>query len=553
MPLVDCFYKGPIKYYVNTHEQSGCHAATAYAKTTGKVGICIGTSGPGLTNMITPILDATNDSTPLIVFSGQVPLSAMGSNAFQECPAVEITKPITKWSYCLDNVDDTCSVIDEAFRVASTGKKGAVHIDLPKDVLCSESNSQNSKIFDNEKFTKYQIDIDKIIEVANVINKSKKPVLYIGQGAKECFKQIRDLSKIGNIPATTTIHGMGIIDEEDDLSLEMLGMHGSVAANYSIQNTDCLISIGTRFDDRTTGNLSKYAPEAIKAGKNGTGGIIHCNINPNEIDNIVKPDYSFNCTAEKFVECLLPHIKNKKRNFWINQVNSWKNNFPFTHQHADNNKIKTQDVITEINNYILKNNLSSNTIITSGVGNHQMMSAQFIKWKYPNKFATSGSLGVMGVGLPYAIGAQIGNPHSLVIDIDGDSSFNHTLSELKTLVEYNLPIKMFILNDHNQSMVRVWEELFFNSRYTATASEKNPKYHDLAESYGIESICCDNINDLDSCIELMMKHDGPILGNFIVETDKCFPLVAPGKGLDEMFLHEKHIDKKKLSNILPPS
>ena len=292
MPLVDCFYKGSINYYVNTHEQNCGHAATGYAKSTGKTGVCVVTSGPGLTNMVTPILDATNDSTPLVVFSGQVPLAAMGSNAFQECPASEITKSVTKWSYCVENVSEIPEVVDEAFKIANNGKKGAVHIDLPKCIISSEYNSGEYE------FTKYiypvkndnPLDIEKLIEVADIINKSERPVLYVGQGASNCSSIIRNISEKGNIPITTTIHGMGIMDEENNLALEMLGMHGNAAANYSIQDSDCIISIGTRFDDRTTGNLEKYAPKAIKAGKEGVGGIIHCNINPNEINNVVKPD-----------------------------------------------------------------------------------------------------------------------------------------------------------------------------------------------------------------------------------------------------------------------
>lgn len=550
MPLVDCFYKGIINYYVNSHEQNCGHAATGYAKSTNKTGVCIVTSGPGLTNMITPMLDATNDSTPLIVFSGQVPLKSMGTNAFQECPAVDITKPITKWSYCIKDTNEIPYVIDEAFNIANNGKKGSVHIDLPKCILSNEYiyNNNNYK-YNNYVVKNKSIDKEYIKKIANVINQSTKPVLYIGQGAKSSYLNIREIVKKGNIPITTTIHGMGIVDEEDNLSLEMLGMHGSVAANYSIQESDCIISIGTRFDDRTTGNIDKYAPNAIKAGKENRGGIIHCNINPKEIDNIIEPHYKVQCDAETFTNELLKHIQYKCRKIWLNEIYQWKIMNPFTYK-RNINKIKTQDVIFELNNQLSNKNLYENTIISSGVGNHQMMAAQFIKWKYPNTFITSGSLGVMGVGLPYAIGCQIGNPNSLVIDIDGDGSFNHTLSDLKTIVEYNLPIKIIVLNDHNQSMVKIWEELFYDKRYTATSNNKNPKYHKLAKSYKIKSLYCKSKKKLEKTIHKLLTYKGPILANIITESDKCLPLVAPGKGLDEMILEDDFID---LKNVLPPS
>ena len=572
MPLIDTFYKNKnINYYVNTHEQNTGHSATGYAKSTGKTGISIVTSGPGLTNMVTPILDANNDSTPLIVFSGQVPLSAMGTNAFQECPAVDITKSITKWSYCVQNVNELPYIVDLAFKIANDGKKGAVHIDLPKCVLSSEFKELGNndvaykklyyKFNKNKKYKKYigkglnfieDSNNKKIKEIVNLINNSKKPIFYLGQGANSAYKEIREIVKRNNIPVTTTIHGMGIFDETDDLSLEMLGMHGSAYANYSIQNSDCIIAIGCRFDDRTTGNLEKYAPEAMKARKEKRGGIIHCNLNSKDINNIVKCDFTFNCDAQYFSKMLLSLIKRNDRTEYLNEIKKLKITYPFYHNKALNNKIKTQDVLIELNKILLDKNLIQNTIVTTGVGNHQMMSAQFIKWRYPNRFITSGSLGVMGVGLPYSIGCQIGNPNKLVIDIDGDSSFNHTLSDLKTIVEYNLPIKIFIMNDNNQSMVRVWEELFFNERYTATACENNPEYHKLANSYGIKSFYCDNEKDLNKTLIEALNYDGAVLCNFKVETDKCLPLVAPGKGLDEMIL-DSNINYNDFKNEMAPN
>lgn len=554
MPLVDEFYNGNINYYVNTHEQSAGHAATGYAKSSNKPGVAIVTSGPGLTNMVTPLLDATNDSTPFIVFSGQVSKDAMGTNAFQECPATDITKPVTKWSYCVESVDELDSVVNEAFNIATNGKRGSVHIDLPKDILVGKTKIYDeSEVIDNDILIN-NYNYMSFSKLGNVINSSKKPVFYIGQGANNYSDILTRLVNKSNIPVTTTIHAMGSYDEEDSLSLEFLGMHGNPAANYAIQEADCIIAIGSRFDDRTTGNLKKYAPEAYRAHKENRGGIIHCNIEESEISANVKSHYNYNMDAGIFMMKLMNHIKFVERNDWLGQIKEWKNKYPFHIDKLENNKIKTQHVISEINSQVINKNLANKTIYTSGVGNHQMMAAQFIKWKHPKTFLSSGSLGVMGVGLPYAIGAQIANPNHIIIDIDGDGSFNHTLSELKTLVEYNLPIKIAIMNDNHLSMVKTWEELFYDSRYTATTSEKNPEYDKLAQSYGIEGIVCDNIDYLKDTVEYFLEYPGPIVCDFRVQSDKCLPLVAPGQGLDQMILPKcQTINEIIIDEIVPPS
>ena len=335
MEFVDAFYEGPINYYVNTHEQNTGHAATGYAKSTGKTGVCVVTSGPGLTNIVTPMLDATNDSTPLVVFSGQVPLSAMNTNAFQECSAVDISKPVTKWSYCVKNVEELPLVIDAAFEIANNGKKGAVHIDLPKCILAKKYKGVEN--WSSEIYTKKHLIENKYIsqgmenieKIACIINNSKKPVLYIGQGCNNEQKLLTELAIKANIPVTTTIHAMGIFDEDNKLSLEFLGMHGNVAANYAVQASDCIIAIGSRFDDRTTGNIEKYAPVAKKASQLNTGGIIHVNISPNQINNVVKSDYNVVSDAGIFMKELMPFIKYKERTSWSNKFTEWKKKHPF--------------------------------------------------------------------------------------------------------------------------------------------------------------------------------------------------------------------------------
>jgi len=540
MPLFDSLYQGQINYYINTHEQNCGHAATAYAKASDKTGVALVTSGPGITNMITPLLDAKNDSTPLVVFSGQVPMSAMGTNAFQEAPAVELTKHVTKWSYQVQDINEMESVIDEAFKVANNGKKGSVHIDIPKCVsyqtLTENKNVESGKIktIDNISIEKYKF-------VADVINKSEKPIIYLGKGCIDAYYKLRIFAKCANIPVTSTIHGCGVYDETDCLSLRWCGMHGNVAANYGLQEADTIIAIGSRFDDRTTGNIEKYAPKAFDAFLNQKGGIIHVNINDDEINYVVNSHYNFNTTCEKFLSNMIPFIQYKKRESWLNYLHSIKEMYPFDLK-TSNNVLTMESTINEL----YKQTKHKHTIFTTGVGNHQMQAYQFIKSEYPKKILSSGSLGVMGAGLPYAIGAQIANPKSLVIDIDGDSSFNMTLSDLKTIVEHNLPVKIAIMNNSSQMMVNIWERLFYEERYTATENKRNPNYVKLARSFGLNSLMCDNPNYLSDIVTEFINMDGPVLCEFKIEPDICLPLVGPGNALDNMILPK---NKKKIELV----
>ena len=543
MPIIDAFYKGSINYFVNSHEQSCGHAATGYAKTTNKTGVAIVTSGPGLTNMLTPILDANNDSTPLIVLSGQVPRKAIGTDAFQEAPAVELTKPATKWSYQIQNIEEIPRVLDKAFFIANDKKKGAVHIDIPKDISSSYLDREYESFIPPED-EKVNINESELKLAAKIINKSKKPVLYIGQGCNNCYQLVRLLASKGNIPVSTTIHANGVYDERDSLSLRWCGMHGSPISNYSIQESDCIIAIGSRFDDRTTGELEKYAPKAIEAGRNKTGGIIHVNIEESEINKVLNTDYNFNCDASYFINKILPYIEFNKRSEWIKIIKDRKEKYPFTYTESDDSNLNLEKVLEVMN----KKTINRDCIFTTGVGNHQMQTYQYIYSKFPKKIISSGSLGVMGAGLPYAIGAQIANPNKLVIDVDGDSSFNMTMNELKTISQYNLPIKIAIMNNSAQMMVTTWERLFFNERYTATIYDSNPSYVDLAKSFKINSIKCDNNDNLEDKIEEFINSDGPMLCEFKIKRDMCLPLVAPGKALDEMILNNENT---KLSGMAP--
>ena len=546
MPLIDCFYNNSINYYIPTNELSLGLSAVGYAKSSGNPGVCLVTSGPGLTNMVTSLTDATNDSTPLIVLSGQVPLKAMGTLAFQECPATDITKSVTKWSYCVKDTSELGEVMDEAFYISKAGKPGSVHIDLPKCILNNKYERRgyhmkeppNKNYFDSG--SQFWENIDK---ATSIINNSKKPILYLGKGCLNYQSQITELAKFCNIPVTTTLHAMGVFNENEDLSLKMVGMHGSMVANLSIQESDLVIAVGSRFDDRTTGLASKYAPNAK---------IIQINIDKKEENKVFKADTFFNNDVGLVLKYLRPKLnKNISSPEWIDSIRKKKKKYPFDYEKTD--RIKTQDVLKELNNF-LENR--EKYFVTTGVGNHQMMACQYINWKYPRSIISSGSLGVMGAGLPYAIGCQIANPNSLVIDIDGDGSFNMTGMELITIKRYNLPIKIFIMNNKKQDMVRVWEDLFFEKRFTATDLPDNPDYCKMANSFGIASIRCNLKEDIKGKIDYALKYKGPILVDFVTDTDYCLPLVAPGKSLEETFNYQDNNlpqGDKSFQNVLPPS
>lgn len=576
MPLVDKFHSSKnksIKYYIHSHEQNCGHSSTGYAKTTGNMGVSIVTSGPGLTNMITSMLDATNDSTPLMVISGQVGRNAMGTLAFQECPAVEITKPVTKFSYCLESVEEIPYIMDYANFIANDKKKGSVHIDFPKciamNIFENKFNEKewekkrimdyakeqgelflkfNKNLTDNlyyfknkniKKSKKYKNISDKnyILNISKVINESKKPILYIGQGASGLSKELMFILNEYEIPATTTIHGLGLIDQSNKLSLKWLGMHGYAPANYAIQESDCIICLGARFDDRTTGNIEKYAPNA----KN----IIHVNIEESEICKNVKSNYNVVDTVENFIYSINFYLRKVNRKKWLNYIEELKIKYPFEYEKLEN-KLNMPMVIKEINN-----NLKKDTIITTGVGTHQMQTAQFIDWKPGMKFISSGSLGVMGVGLPYGIGSALGNKDKDVIVIDGDSSSLMTISDLKTIVEYNIPVKIVILNNNKQGMVYIWEKLFFDKRITATEYEKNTSFKKIAESFGIKSLYCENPIDLVDNIKYFINYKGPILLECKVKNDICTPLVPPGAALNEMIFKKDYLNKLKINGEAP--
>lgn len=546
LPLIDAFHGGDIRFVSSSHEQCSGHSAAAYAKATGKFGVAIVTSGPGVTNLVTPLQDALTDGVPLIVFSGQVPTTAMGTDAFQECAATEITRPCTKWNYvCLDFMQLPWAV-KEGFRIALSGRPGPVHIDLPKDVVSMKARVPEA-IFNKSVLKAVDappmLDMKPITDAAALINKAKRPIFYVGQGASGCPKLLREIVHKSQIPVTTTVHAMGIFDERDPLSMHMLGMHGAAYANFAIQNADVIVAIGSRFDDRTTGIVTKYAPKAKAAAEEGTGGIIHINIDKSSFNKVVTPTVAVWADCEQALEVLAekitPPADMSSREAWLKQCQDWKQKHAFGYFKAPGGQIKTQQVIEAINTFLHSKKLMDEKEVTicTGVGNHQMMSCQFVRWTRPRSMITSGSLGVMGAGLPFAIGAQIAKPEGLTILIDGDGSFNMTNMDLQTVKRYNLPVKIAVMNDERQQMVWVWQRLFFDGRYVSV-DNVNPDFVMLAKSHGIEALRCETEEDLPKVIEKWLTYPGPMLVDFKVVPDICLPMVAPGKALDEMILLE---------------
>lgn len=529
LPVFDELYKTPAKFILNRHEQGSGHCADGYARATGKPGVVIVTSGPGATNTITPLATAQMDSVPILVFSGQVATKVIGNDAFQEADVTGISRPCTKWNYLVKDVRELPRVINEAFLVATSGRPGPVLVDLPKDVttaICPEEPDDTPRphvVAKRKLASTHPEHAAQAHAAAELINRAERPVLYVGGGAiiSDAWQVLRKLADKGNIPVTTTLLGLGAFDEHDPKSLYMLGMHGSAFANYAVQECDCLIAVGARFDDRVTGNLATFAPRAK---------IIHIDIDPSSISKNVDVDCAVIGDAKMSLEFMLEHVEHQDRREWWAQVNAWKKRYPF--KYFDDSKFsKPQYVLEEINRQT-----NSDALFTTGVGQHQMWAAQFIRWRHPRQMITSGGLGTMGFGLPSAMGAALGNPGKTVIDIDGDASFQMTSYELATIAEYDIPVKAVILNNDFQGMVKQWQDLFYGRRYSQTAM-KNPNFAKMAEAYGIRGIRCDNKCDVEKTVKEMLSHKGPVVADFYVEPNEhVYPMVPSGKGLHEMEL-----------------
>ena len=529
--------------------------AEGYARASGRPGVVLVTSGPGATNVITPMQDALSDGTPMVVFCGQVVTSAIGSDAFQEADVIGISRACTKWNVMVKNVAELPRRIKEAFEIATTGRPGPVLVDLPKDVTAgilrrpipmqsTLPTHPSAASIAARDMAKKQLD-GSISRVAHLINVAKKPVIYAGQGmmgSPEGPKLLKELSDKAQIPVTTTLQGLGCFDELDPKSLHMLGMHGSAYANLAMQEADLIIALGARFDDRVTGSIGKFAPQAKIAAAEGRGGIVHFEIMPKNINKVVQATEAVEGDVSTNLSFMLPQINTvKDRPEWFTQINDWKKRFPLSlyERETPEGLIKPQQFIEKLSN--LTADRKQDTIIATGVGQHQMWAAQHFRWRHPRTMVTSGGLGTMGYGLPAAIGAKVAKPDALVIDIDGDASFNMTLTELTTASQFNIGVKIIILNNEEQGMVTQWQSLFYEDRFAWT-HQKNPDFVKMSEAMYVPARRCSKPSEVGDCLEWLINGsgDGPALLEVI--TDKkvpVLPMVPAGSALHDFIVYDE--------------
>lgn len=556
LPVFDAIYNSKhFDFILPKHEQGAGHMAEGYARVTGKPGVVLVTSGPGATNVITPMQDALSDGTPMVVFTGQVVTNAIGTDAFQEADVVGISRPCTKWNVMVKNVAEMPRRIKEAFEIATSGRPGPVLVDLPKDVtagiLRRSIPMQSTLPSHPSNATKVAQEVSKqqlhnaISRVSKLVNMAKKPVIYAGQGIlgnPNGPALLRELADKAEIPVTTTLQGLGAFDELDHKSLHMLGMHGSAYANMAMQEADLIIALGARFDDRVTGSISKFAPMAKQAAAEGRGGIVHFEIMPKNINKVVQATEAIEGDVATNLETLLPMVNEvSTRPEWFNQINAWKEQFPLSsfERETPEGLIKPQQFIETLSN--MTAHMKEKTIIATGVGQHQMWTAQHFRWRSPRTMVTSGGLGTMGYGLPAAIGAKVGAPESLVIDIDGDASFNMTLTELSTAAQFNIGVKIIVLNNEEQGMVTQWQSLFYEDRFAHTHS-KNPDFVKLSEAMGVPARRCLKPADVKESLDWLISGSGEGPALLEVITDKkvpVLPMVSAGKALHEFLVYDE--------------
>lgn len=664
LPLLDQFHQNhprhgdakKIRWITNSNESSAGHVAEGIAKSSTEVkdgklaaGIVVATSGPGATNLVTPIADAMCDGVPLIVLCGQAATTAP-QDAFQSCPAVDIMKPVTKWSYQIKSAAEVPFAMDYAFYVARNGRPGPVYIDLPKDLQIQQltddlienflnglgtyntddidSNRDQDKDFIRlipdttaihlgrvDEGLSFQVndlgelvqvesghdayhldhhntdtiyggvDYDKIYEeadgrktgklgakdglmkeVVDLIKNAKRPFIIAGQGANDSSEELMELAETLQIPVATTLHALGTFDERHPLATNMLGMHGHATPNYLIQDCDLLLCIGSRFDDRITGRPSDFIPAARQASKEGRGGVIHVDVRFSENAKQVKPNYFVHSTGKKFLRAINSAIRadppkdTSRTKEWIERKHQLEEENPikinqylpekYTVEDEDGNtteltrtKMCCQSVIAEMDRQLLESGKIDESIFTTGVGIHQMAAAQLVTWTQPRQMLSSGSLGTMGVSLGYCMGAKLANPTKMCISIDGDGSFNMTFTELKTIGEHKIPVKLLILDNESQMMVEYWQRLFHDERYIAVRN-KSPKYTTLASAFGIKSVYAESMEELPEKMRQFLEDydDEPVLFHARIERTPCLPMVAPGQPLDNMILVDEDFE-----------
>ncbi|TFK90280.1 acetolactate synthase [Polyporus arcularius HHB13444] len=553
LPVFDAIYNSPqFDFVLPRHEQGAGHMAEGYARVTGKPGVVLVTSGPGATNVITPMQDALSDGVPLVVFTGQVATSAIGSDAFQEADVVGISRACTKWNVMVKDISELPRRINEAFKIATSGRPGPVLVDLPKDITAgilktplpykATTPGKPLGLPSNPLLpTDQSIDAGLIQQAANLINQAQRPIIYAGNGvlsSEHGPRLLKEIADLGNIPVTTTLQGLGAFDEMDEKSLHMLGMHGSAYANLAMQEADVIIALGARFDDRVTGKLDLFAPAARAAALQGRGGIIHFEIQPKNINKVVDATIPIIGDVVTNMAVLAPLIKPSARKEWFNDIREWKSKYPFTYEKSKPGAaMKPQEVIEELNKQTAHR--KDDVIVTTGVGQHQMWAAQYYRWRTPRSMVTSGGLGTMGFGLPSAIGAKVGAPHKTVIDIDGDASFSMTAMELQTASQYSIGVKVLVLNNEFQGMVLQWQDLFYDARYAHTRMV-NPDFIALAKAMRIHAIRCDRAEDLPAKMKEFLEYDDskPVFMECFVESNEhVFPMVPAGKALHEQLVH----------------